>query len=76
MRMTSMLLLSAGFATGVCATSASASLLQRAPVADAPIASSEHYTVEFENQFVRVQAVVEARVGIAPRDAIGPPACG
>lgn len=56
MRVTGLFLLSAGFAAGVCATSASASWLQRAPAAvpDAPIADASHYKVEFENEFVRV----------------------
>src|ERR1700730_10162736 len=54
MKVTGMFLLSAVFAAGVCATSVSASLLQRAPVPDAPFASSDHYKVEFENEFVRV----------------------
>jgi hypothetical protein len=37
-------------------------LLQRAPVPDAPFASSDHYKVEFENEFVRV-----IRVTFGPR---------
>ena len=62
MKVTGMLLLSAGFAAGVCASSASASLLQRAPVPDAPVASPGQYRVEFENEFVRV-----VRVTFEPR---------
>jgi len=55
-----MFLLSAGFAAGICATSASAFWVQRspAPVPDAPVADSSHYKVEFENEFVRVIRVV------------------
>src|SRR4051812_9540541 len=62
MRVTGMFLLSAGFAAGICATSASAFWVQRspapAPVPDAPVADSSHYKVEFENEFVRVIRVV------------------
>ena len=56
MRVTGMFLLSTGVSAGICATTASASWLQRAPAAvtDAPIADSSHYKVEFENEFVRV----------------------
>lgn len=54
MKMRSLFLLSAGFVAGIGVTSAGASLLQRAPIPDAPVASPDHYKVEFENEFVRV----------------------
>jgi hypothetical protein len=54
MKVKSLLMLVAGFIAGICATRASASLLQRAPVPDAVVASPEQYKLEFENEFVRV----------------------
>lgn len=54
MKVRSLLVLVAGFMIGICATLAGASLLQRAPVPDALLASPEQYKLEFENEFVRV----------------------
>ena len=57
MKTRGLFLLSAGFVAGICATGASASLLQRARLPDAVVASPGQYKVEFENDFVRVLRV-------------------
>jgi hypothetical protein len=46
-----------GFLTGIAAHSAFARAQSPPAIADAPIASPEHYRVELENEFVRVVRV-------------------
>ena len=55
MKARSLLLIIVGFLSGiVTATAAHAAFQQRGAVADALVASPDHYKLEFENEFVRV----------------------